>query len=132
MATCAICRGPVLRGERFLVDDTEVVHRACASSGRPTLNWQLRNELEQQRVATAQRDGRIVTLETSLGAAQTATRTTRTALTAQQAEVRRLQQEVQRLTAELATRRTEPPQTHDTPDLDGAATRFSLLEPHDL
>ena len=37
MATCAVCLSPILEPQRFVVDGTEVLHRACAQASHTTV-----------------------------------------------------------------------------------------------
>jgi hypothetical protein len=37
MATCAICLQPIPSGSKFVLADTEVLHRACALAGGQTV-----------------------------------------------------------------------------------------------
>lgn len=43
-ATCAICLQPIVAGNDVRVFGTEVMHRACASSGRATVGTRLQQE----------------------------------------------------------------------------------------
>lgn len=50
MATCAICELPITKLQRLVVQDTEVLHRTCATTGRATA---LQRALQQARDAEA-------------------------------------------------------------------------------
>jgi len=49
MATCAVCQSPIVEPQKFVIDGTEVLHRACALSGQLTVL-----QRTQQALANAQ------------------------------------------------------------------------------
>lgn len=50
-AECAICQRSIIRQQRFVLAGSEAVHVECARAGGKTINWRLREALEQHRVA---------------------------------------------------------------------------------
>jgi hypothetical protein len=53
MATCAVCQSPIVEPQRFVIDGTEVIHRACARSGRFTVLQRAQQDLATARHAEA-------------------------------------------------------------------------------
>lgn len=84
-ASCAICLAPIPTGTKFVITGSEVVHPACARSGRVTQVWLLRRELAR----AVEQSERSAT--TAARAVETTTRATAEAvqLRADLAEMRR-------------------------------------------
>jgi hypothetical protein len=64
MAICAVCQQPIVTPDRFVIDGTEVMHRACARTGQRTV-------LQRALVKLADAESRAATDHRLLVEAQT-------------------------------------------------------------
>ena len=146
---CAICLQPLDAGGKFLIAGTEVVHRACAATGRRTrgqiLEEGYRNalaDLQHARTRLHNEEGRRRREADSHASRQKALRDHLEAYHRAEIELleRALASALQPPAAQNSARETRvevsttergdtPPTTPDTPDTrDDTEVRFSLLE----
>lgn len=148
MASCAVCELPIVRGQRFLLDGTEVFHAACASNSyrsklsittaklretearlEDTRRAAARTEVElnvQRNLATS-RHAEVVQLEYSVSQARAQQAAHEQARFEVEAQLRAARAEIAVLKADAAARSSENRQVAD-PAQDDSALRFSLLE----
>ncbi len=148
MASCAACLQPILRSQQFVLDDTEVFHRACvgqryrsklriAEERARTLEAQLADtrraaartevELNQERNAATSRGAEVISLTAMLSGHRTQLFASEDRLLAVQNELRASRAETAALRAELATVKPEAPAKQED-DLDASVQRFRMLE----
>lgn len=49
-ATCAACMKPITARQKFVIAETEVMHKACAAAGVTTVLWVVRQQLAAQKL----------------------------------------------------------------------------------
>ncbi len=145
MATCAICQQPITVRSQVRVAGTEVVHSACAATGRETAGSRLRREnvdllerllreresAERERVSNASKQRELKMLKMQVETNQAMIRTLMERRDVVRAELDTARQERDQARAELAKVVTTTPDAtavQQAPEDDDAKTRFSLLE----
>lgn len=144
MPECAICLKDIPAGGKFVLTGTEVVHRACALTGKQTIGW-------RNRQALADTNAKIGVLITSASTKSAEVRGLKVDLGVERSQRIALQHDLAVLNeANIAMARTlleyqraltearlvvspapvavSPPVTESSPAEDDAAIRFSLLE----
>ena len=148
MASCAACLQPILRSQQFVLDDTEVFHRACvgqryrskqriADQRVRDLEAQLADtrraaaraevDLNQERNQSTSRGAEVISLTAMLSGTRTQLFATEDRLAATRNELSAARAETAAVRAELATVKPEAP-TKQEDDLDASAQRFRMLE----
>ena len=147
MASCAVCLQPIVRGQRFLLDRTEVFHATCVGQSyrsQMRLAEQRAEELERQLADTRRAaarveldvnrlrneamtaQSRVIVLEGQLAGEQTRRQLEVERGVARGDELRVARTEIATLRAELATLKTaEEPVDQD---VDATVQRFRMLE----
>jgi chromosome segregation ATPase len=148
MASCAACLQPILQAQHFVLDGTEVFHRACAGQAyRSKLRIaeqrgfdlerhladtrragaRVEAELNRERNQATSRGAEVITLTSMLSGTRSQLFAAQDRLQATQEALQASQVEVAGLRAELATVKQEAPVERGD-DLDASAQRFRLLE----
>lgn len=142
---CAICLLPLRGRGNFVIVGTEVVHRACATTGSITQGWKTRQALADAMLDVAKNTVALEELVTCVQAARDEAATQRHRADALDGSVRALQRQVDagvRVAAALRKQLEEresaiplpvidqPAQVINTaqPSMDDTEKRFSLLE----
>jgi chromosome segregation ATPase len=147
MASCAACLQPLLNAQPFVLDGTEVFHRACARNAyrsKLRLSEQRTRELEAQVTATrssaarveaeahqlrndvAHRSAEICQLEAQLAGVRYDLAIAQERLQARQGELQGARNQLAALRVELEQKVEQEPQ--EAPAEDSTALRFRLLE----
>lgn len=145
MPECAICLKDIPAGGKFVLTGTEVVHRACALTGKQTIGW-------RNRQALADTNAKLGVLITSASTKAAEVRGLKVDLGVERSQRMALQHDLEVLNqANIAMARTlleyqreltearrvvapapvpaaSPPVTESSPVEDDASIRFSLLE----
>ncbi len=143
MATCAVCERPIARHAKFLLVETEVVHRDCLGRGETRMARRAA-EWEQAQRDNAELRRELREARTQLATARAEAETDRQAMLSIRSMARSDARNMQaRHDAELATLRLElaavqstqhtsvqsgPAAIPESPPVDDAAVRFSLLD----
>lgn len=149
MASCAVCLLPIVRGQRFLLEGTEVFHATCASNSYRSkqsitdakmreLEAQLADtrraaartegELNVQRNLATSRHAEVVQLNAIAQEARDVRIAHEQARFEAEAQLRAARTEIAALKAELAARSSENTLSADPAQDDATAIRFKLLE----
>lgn len=143
MATCAVCERPIARHAKFLLVETEVVHRECLGRGetrmaRRAAEWE-QTQRESASLRRELRDARKL-LETARVEAEANRQAMVSVRSMARSDARNMQArhdaEIAALRLELAaaqsTQHTSvqsgPSAIPGSPPVDDAAVRFSLLD----
>lgn len=147
MASCAACLRPIVNGQRFVLDGTEVFHGQCAGQAyrsRGRLAEQRQRDLEAQLADTRRAAARVeleanrlrneavsaqaqvCVLEARVAGLQTHRELDAERHAARGNELRAAHAEVAALRAELAA--LKPASAEPESDLDASAQRFKMLE----
>jgi len=142
-ARCAICLQPIVARNQVVVAETEVLHKACAASGAPTIRAKLEQSLAETRAEIERSRGeaqrsRVAAHEARAAEASAQARIRRltdeaerhaAARTAAQARARQLATELEAALAEVRRLTTSPPESVDgVEDQDASRVRFALLD----
>ena len=140
MASCAACLSPIVNGQRFVLDRTEVFHATCAGQAYRSQLRLAEQQLADTRRAAARVEAdanrlrndavsaqaRAAILEGQLAAEQTRRQLEVERGSARSDELRAARAEIAALRVELAALKTTP--VAEEQGLDASALRFSLLE----
>lgn len=138
-AVCAICEQPITKSMRFVIAGTEVMHRACARSGRPTVLARLESTLAvmEQEIAAKERilveaGAAIKRLQDQLRDRGSESRDQRALIDGLRSRESALKNRLEAVQSQIAAVgdpvEVEPVATPDADQKDGTEQRFSLLE----